>query len=358
MRQDKANNAGQRPRAAEPGVPHFSRKDAAHLATSVYGVDGRADAMPSYADQNFLIETASQEKFVLKIANRSEKVAILEAQNRAMATVAAAMNPGCCPQVRAAAPGHAIEMAKEADFERYGGVVAAGGDGTLFEVVNGYFQNTSQNRIPLGVLPVGTGNAFARDLGLDAWHWQKALDIIHGNETKKVDVGRFRTQGKDYYYLNILGVGLVARITKLEHRLKLFGNFSYTFSTILQMLFLKSYILNIEIDGEIFERENIFVEISNTRYTSNFLIAPDAKNDDGLLDVILLGKCARRRLLRNFPKIFTGKHTTLDEIETYQAKNIRITTNNAQYLTPDGELLGKTPGEIECLPQAIEVFWR
>lgn len=254
--------------------------------------------------------------------------------------------------------GHAIEMAKDADFEAYDGLIAAGGDGTLFEVINGYFQNSSQKRIPLGVLPVGTGNAFARDLGLDVSRWQQAIDIIRDNQTKRVDVGRFRTQGQDYYYLNILGVGLVARITKLAHRLKLLGNFSYTFSTVLQMLFLKSYTIRIEIDGEIFERENIFVEISNTRYTSNFLIAPDAKNDDGLLDVILLGKCSRRRLLRNFPKIFTGEHTTLDEIETYQAKKIHITTNNSEYLTPDGELLGKTPVEIECLPRAIEVFWR
>ncbi|MCK9484609.1 MAG: acylglycerol kinase family protein, partial [Candidatus Marinimicrobia bacterium] len=70
---------------------------------------------------------------------------------------------------------HGITLVKEADFEKYDAVVAAGGDGTLFEVINGYFQNQSTRRIPIGVLPVGTGNAFARDLDLDSNHWKEAI---------------------------------------------------------------------------------------------------------------------------------------------------------------------------------------
>ncbi|MFQ5632775.1 MAG: diacylglycerol/lipid kinase family protein [bacterium] len=166
-----------------------------------------------------------------------------------------------------------------------------------------------------------------------------------------------RTQGRNLYYLNILGLGFVAKVTKMAHKLKFLGNISYTFSAILQMIFLENNSLRIELDGNIFEREAIFVEISNTRYTSNFLIAPDAKIDDGLLDVILLRKCSRSRLLRNFPKIFTGEHTALDEIETFQARKISITAEKPQLLAPDGELLGQTPVEVECLPGAVEMFW-
>ena len=85
-------------------------------------------------------------------------------------------------------------------------------------------------------------------------------------------------------------------------------------------------------------------------------MAPDAKIDDGLLDVVLLKKLQRRRLLKCLPKIFTGEHVLLDEVEYFQAKSIKIETNVPKVLTPDGELFGTTPIEVECLQQAVDVF--
>lgn len=253
-------------------------------------------------------------------------------------------------------PEHAIQIVREADFRNYDGVAAAGGDGTLFEVVNGYFQNSSKKRIPLGILPTGTGNAFARDLNLDVSRWQEAVTVIGTNQPRKADVGCFHTHGQDYYYLNIMGLGFVADVTNTAHKIKWLGNLSYTLGVFYQTLFLKTHRLTIEIDGRTLDRENIFVEISNSRYTSNFLMAPNAKIDDGLLDITLLGKLSRRKLLQSFPKIFTGEHVTMDEVETFQAKKIRITTDVPKVLTPDGELVGITPVEVECLHHAIEVF--
>jgi len=255
-------------------------------------------------------------------------------------------------------PKHAVEIVRQANFHQYDGVVASGGDGTLFEVVNGYFQNPSKKRIPLGILPTGTGNAFARDLNLDASRWQDAVGVIRLAKPRKVDVGLFHTHGQDVYYLNILGLGFVADVTKTAHRLKIFGNISYTLGVFYQTILLNAHHLTIEIEGKVLERENIFVEVSNTRYTANFLMAPNAKIDDGLLDITLLGRLTRRRLLKCFPKIFTGEHIYLDEIETFQAKRLSVTTDIPKVLTPDGELLGITPVTIECLHQAIEVFWK
>jgi YegS/Rv2252/BmrU family lipid kinase len=255
-------------------------------------------------------------------------------------------------------PEHATEIVRQTDFSQYDGIVAAGGDGTLFEVVNGYFQNQSKKHIPLGILPMGTGNAFARDLEIDNTSWDEAVDIISLKKPRKVDVGRFNTHGQDYYYLNIMGLGFVADVTKTAQKLKVLGNVAYTLGVIYQTALLKPHLLTIEIDGMKMERENIFVEISNTRYTSNFLMAPDAKIDDGLLDVTLLNPLTRRKLLQFFPKVFTGEHVHVDEIDTYQAKKISISTNIPKVLTPDGELLGTTPVEVECLHRAIEVFWK
>ncbi|MBM4169654.1 MAG: diacylglycerol kinase family lipid kinase [Ignavibacteria bacterium] len=254
--------------------------------------------------------------------------------------------------------GHATELVRQADLTGYDGVIADGGDGTLFEVVNGYFANRSPKRIPIGVVPVGTGNAFARDLDLENSRWQEAVGIIGQNKPRKVDVGLFRTHGQTYYYLNILGLGFVADVGEIAHKLKMFGNFSYTLGVLYRTVFLKPTPLRITIDGATIERDSIFIEISNTRYTSNFLMAPGAKIDDGLLDVTLVGDMSRRRLLQSFPKIFTGEHILLKEVETFQVRKISIESDLSKILTPDGELLGITPVDVECLPQAIEVFWK
>jgi diacylglycerol kinase (ATP) len=255
-------------------------------------------------------------------------------------------------------PGHAISLVKEADLEKYDGVVAAGGDGTLFEVINGYFQNPADKKIPLGVLPVGTGNAFARDMEFDFENWEEAADIFAAGKTKQVDVGKFTTHGQDYYFLNILGLGFVADVGKTAHKLKIFGNLSYTIGVFYQILFLKNYPVRLVADGNTYEGKNIFIEISNTRYTSNFFMAPKAEIDDGYLDVTILGKASRRRLVQCFPKILTGEHIQMKEVEHFKAKKISITTEKPKVLAPDGELMGITPIEVECLKQAVPMFWK
>jgi len=255
-------------------------------------------------------------------------------------------------------PEHGIEIVRSADFSTYDCLIAAGGDGTLFEVINGYFKNTSSSRIPLGILPIGTGNAFARDLDLDNSRIEEAIKIISKKNPRKVDVGFFKTHGQEYYFLNILGMGFVADVTETAHKLKFTGNLSYTLGVFYRTIFLKCNNVTLNIDGKIIERESTFIEVSNTRYTANFLMAPNAKIDDGLLDITLAGNFSRFRLLKCFPKIFTGDHIYLDEVETYQAKHITIHSDESKVLTPDGELVGITPVEIKCLPQAIEVFWK
>jgi len=253
---------------------------------------------------------------------------------------------------------HGIEIVRDADLSRYDGVIAAGGDGTLFEVINGYYRNGLKKKIPIGILPIGTGNAFARDLELHNTHWKDAIDIIALRTPRKVDVGRFTTHGEHYYFLNILGLGFVADVTEIAHKLKALGNLSYTLGVLQKTIFLNSFPLKITIDGKEYQRDNIFVEISNTRWTSNFLMAPSAEIDDGYLDVTLLGKLGRIKLLQSFPKIFTGEHIYIDEVETFKAKEIKVETGVPKVLTPDGELLGITPFEVKCLHKAVEVFWR
>lgn len=195
-------------------------------------------------------------------------------------------------------------------------------------------------------------------MNLKTGDWKTAIDIIEAGRIRPTDVGKFIINGVDYYFLNIIGIGFVADVNKVAQKLKFFGNLSYSIGVIYKLLFLKNYKVTLELDGKKIERENIFIEVSNTRYTSNFLMAPTAETDDGLLDITLLNKMSRRRMLRSFPKIFTGDHVKMDEVETFKARRIIIDTVKPKDLTPDGEMFGKSPLKIECLHKDIKIFWR
>ncbi len=257
--------------------------------------------------------------------------------------------------------GHAIEMAESANLDDYQAIVAAGGDGTIFEVLNGYYRNTCVKKPVFGILPNGTGNAFCRELNFYGEDWKKAIDLIIQGHTKKIDVARFTTENKLYYSLNMLGLGFVSDVNESSIKLKFLGNQAYVLAVFQRLFKLKSYRLKLTLEQEteqVIERDNVFVEIANSRYTGKtFLMAPDAKLDDGLLDVVLLNKISRFKILRLFPTIFTGKHIQYPEIEVFQAKKIRVETEPRQILTPDGELFGSTPLEVECLKQDLQVFW-
>ncbi len=253
--------------------------------------------------------------------------------------------------------GHGTELIGDLDFGNYDALVVSGGDGTLFEVVNGYFKNESGKKIPIAVVPIGRGNAFARDINLSPDNWKDSIKNLPEGRTKKIDVAKFKMQDREYYFVNILGFGFVTDVAGTAFKLRAFGHLSYLIGVFYQTIKLKPYNLKIEIDGNIIERENVFAEISNSRYTGkDFLMAPSARIDDGFLDVVLLNKITRVRLLQCLPKIFNGTHIKMEEVETFKAKKIKIETMPKKLLTPDGQLMGSTPIEIECLPQTIEIF--
>jgi diacylglycerol kinase (ATP) len=253
-------------------------------------------------------------------------------------------------------PGHATEIIEAEELTSFDGVVATGGDGTVFESVNGLFRNPAGPALPFGVLPMGTGNSFSLDLDLERGDVRGALELVANGATRKVDVGHCRTSDRELYYLNILGLGFVSDVTATAAKLKLLGNVSYTLGVIYRTAFLGTSRLELEIDGEVIERDATFLEISNSRYTADFLMAPNALIDDGLLDVTLLGKISRRRLLRLFPTVFRGEHVQYPEVETFTARRIKVTSDQPKILAPDGELVGTTPAEITCLHQVLDVF--
>lgn len=250
-------------------------------------------------------------------------------------------------------------LVTQSQLSRFSAVIAAGGDGTLFEVVNALMRIRPDQRLPLGVIPVGTGNAFCRELGLQPADWKKAIDIIQHNKTQAVDVGKVQTSGQLYYFINIVGIGLVVNIGQTTQKIKKLGPMSYSLAALWETMRIKPNQVKISIDGELIEDNLVFVEVANSRYTgTSFKIAPDAHIDDGLLDVILLKPIARWRILNLFPTIYSGRHIEHPEIETYRAKSITLTTTKPMPLMPDGEFIGHTPATITCEHHALELLSR
>lgn len=255
-------------------------------------------------------------------------------------------------------PGHGKELVADADLSRFDGLIAAGGDGTVFEVLNGLYCHPKTARIPLGLLPIGTGNAFARELNLQPGAWAEAVDLLQVGRTRQVDVGMVKSAENTFYYLNTIHMGFSVDAGLTAQKLKFFGNTSYTLATLWQVLKKKSYRLVIEIDGKMIQSDNVFITISNSRYTgTHFLIAPDASIDDGLLDVTMLENLSRLRILKLFPTIYAGKHVEYSEVSVHKAKHIKILSPEAMLLGPDGEFSGSSPAEITCLHRDLAIFF-
>jgi len=140
-------------------------------------------------------------------------------------------------------------------------------------------------------------------------------------------------------------------------RFKFLGTAAYTLGVLSALLTLKTRRLRIELDGELIEQDNLFVAVSNSRFTgTHFLMAPHARLDDGLLDVTLVRRLPRHRLLRLFPTIFDGSHVAFEEVTTRQVQCIRVAEPAGLPLMTDGEFRGRTPLDIHCLPGELRLF--
>jgi len=252
-------------------------------------------------------------------------------------------------------PGESVTLASNLKIEDFDGILAVGGDGTLFEIINGLLKNRQDIKIPVGQIPVGTGNSFIKDLGIS--NLEDSIKAIISRQTRAVDLGEFSySQGK-YFFINLLGTGFVSNVAYRARKYKKLGSLSYIFGVLEELTVLKSTKIEINIDGTLIKREAVFTEICNSRYTGgDMLMAPDAKIDDGYLDIIVLKKVSRLKILSLFPLLFKGKHVNDDVIEVFTGKNISLKSDKKLALTPDGETFGETPIDIKIHPKKIKMF--
>ncbi len=250
--------------------------------------------------------------------------------------------------------GHIRKIARDLNLSEYEAVAAMGGDGTNFHMINGLLERRDPDQLPpLAVLPAGSGNSFARDL--DILSLEQGIEAIARNAPRPVDLLCFSREKPCFYFVNLMGLGFVTDVARTAERFKRFGDFSYVLGILYRVLFLKSVSMELEVDGQCFSGPNCFVEFCNSRYTGgNMLMAPGARIDDGLMDIIIAGPMSRKRLVQSLPRIYSGTHVRMGEVLCIRGKNARIRTRTPKALLPDGEIWESTPGTVTIMAEKLK----
>lgn len=256
------------------------------------------------------------------------------------------------------APGGAVELARQGFAEGWRGFVAGGGDGTAFEVLNGLMPAAlaSGEKVRLGFLPLGTGNAYLRDFARDVA--EHSIESLLAGRRRASDVLVLRHSAGEHYFLNLFGYGFPAEVTaRTSGGLKRWGVAGYTLGVVLSLARLRPRPLPMRVDGGALDAEPLtFACVCNSRYTADMLIAPDAEIADGRADLIRVAPMGRLEVLRAFPRIFRGTHTELEAVTVTQAREIDFEPRGETEVMIDGEVLRLEPRGVRVLPRAIEVW--
>lgn len=241
----------------------------------------------------------------------------------------------------------------DTDLAPFDAVCGIGGDGTFHHLVNAMRRRPEQARRPLGLIPAGTGNALMRDL--DCTDPTEAARRIVSGSRRRIDLLRVEHDGEVTWCFNIIGWGLVCSINRLAESWRRFGRHRYTAATVARMLRPDTCPATITFDDERLEGPWRTVIACNTRYTGrNYRMAPDARLDDGLVDLVLVRPLPTWKLLRLFSKVRRGKPFTSPQVMHRQVRSFRLADSDGP-LNLDGELRGRAPIDVTVVPNALEL---
>ena len=255
--------------------------------------------------------------------------------------------------------GHAVEQARRAAESLPDGILAAGGDGTLNQVINGVLQ--SGKNVPVGIIPLGTGNDFAAHCGINSV--EKILELLN-SEALRTDVGLVRgldsaSNPATRYFINIASIGLGPEVVhRLENSSRRLGpDLTYVLETV--KAFFKQ--IPTELIAETPEwkwsgKIRAFAIANGSRFGSGLYVAPDARPDDGLLSTFSAGDVPLITFLYFLLRIKSKQKVTHRKARYDACKFIQLSAPHSTFIETDGELACLLPASIEVIPQAIKIF--
>lgn len=245
-------------------------------------------------------------------------------------------------------PSEARELARRAVEDGVDALVACGGDG----LVNIALQVIAEAPTPLGVIPAGTGNDFARALGIPRDPVDAARLVCRGS-IRTIDAGRVG----DRWFGTVLAGGFDAKVNDRTNRMSWpRGNLRYNLAILAELAALRPLDYVIELDGHRLRTEATLVAVGNSRsYGGGMRICPSAKLDDGLLDVTVIGPTRAARFVRLMPTVYSGTHVDRSGVSTFRARRVGLSTPELTAYA-DGERFAAMPLTCECVPAAVRVI--
>jgi YegS/Rv2252/BmrU family lipid kinase len=252
--------------------------------------------------------------------------------------------------------GHGIELAHQAALDGWPIVVAAGGDGTIHEVVNGLMQAAGEAEAgTLGIIPLGTANDLADALEIPR-NINRACQRLAAGKTRLIDIG----QVNDRYFANNSAVGLEPAISLAHDRMRwIKGNIRYILAALKSIMTARCWTMRLTWHNGIYEGPVIIVSVGNScRTGGEFYMCPDASLDDGLIDFVYGVGMSRWQMLRLLPQTFTGSHVNHRLVVYRQTTTLSITASPPTAIQADGEIIETNATEINyrVLPKKLRVI--
>jgi diacylglycerol kinase (ATP) len=249
--------------------------------------------------------------------------------------------------------GEAFGFARKAAAQKCDYIIAAGGDGTLNEVVNGVARHAS--RVRVGLLPLGTGNDFGRSLKLPATI-KENLQILQAGKTRQIDLVRVRSD-RTRYFINVSAGGFSGLVNeKLTPEMKrTWGPLAYIRSAAAALPELHAYRTQVQFD----DGENLHIDLYNmivangTFVAGGLPVAPEADPGDGLLDVVLIPKRSTTEMVLLAAQIVLGNHLGSQSILFRRTARLKVKSKPGMWFNADGELVGNEPAVFEVVPRAL-----
>ena len=257
-------------------------------------------------------------------------------------------------------PGHGIELAKTAASDGYRYLVAVGGDGTIHEVANGILQTNNTQETSLGIICTGTGSDLSRTIGV-SHDYARSLSSLTNPRRLTIDIGsvKYQKQGQTHqrYFVNYAGIGIDAEVVQATERFPKFfgGTIPYLTGLVFTFIGYRNKPVDLRIGDRAVEKTRVLsVVVANGRYFGGGMqIAPEAKPDDSLFDMVIVGDIGKFDLIKTMPRVYKGTHLTHPKVRLEKDTCITIQSSRKFLLHADGELLGEGPASFSILPKAL-----
>ncbi len=258
---------------------------------------------------------------------------------------------------------HSQELIQQAIENGFYNIICVGGDGTLHNIVNGIMNqtNVSSNQVPIGMVPIGTGNDWIKTHNIPN-DLEKAIQLIKNGNKKIQDLGKIEFLDEDrnpVFFNNLAGVGFDGFVVSKVHKYKHFGALAYLTGAALGLFSFKNFKSKVVVDNKEINSKTLMVLVGLCNYSGGGMqLTKNANPFDGLFDISIAKNIGKLNIIKNLTKLFNGKIVNHKKVKTLKSKAISITIDDEDlpFIQADGELIGQGNINLSVVPKAFSFY--